>query len=246
MGSPDRLRAGRREAAFWVGLASLFVLTTAVVLVGWAVVPGWLPGWDASVVTSGSMAPRIRTGDVVVWNELKADEIGDGTVVVFDDGLGSRVVHRVIGREEDGSLRTRGDANPEPDSSPVPPPMVHGAGRVLVPLVGLPRVWMVEGRWWRVLAVTVVLVAAAAASRLTWSAEFDPWLAAAEGGSVSHAAGSPAGRPLWLAPLPVPARVGASGEPSPSLLPPGSRELLVPSEPGAPAPDHPSTETGAS
>ena len=105
MGSPDRLRAGRREAAFWVGLASLFVLTTAVVLVGWAVVPGWLPGWDASVVTSGSMAPRIRTGHVVVWNHLDAGEIGDGTVVIFDDGLGSRVVHRVIGRDDDGSLR---------------------------------------------------------------------------------------------------------------------------------------------
>lgn len=58
-------------------------------------------------------------------------QIGDLVVYERDDAL---VVHRVAGRQADGSLRTRGDANDAPDAGPVTPDAVRGVVAVIVPL----------------------------------------------------------------------------------------------------------------
>ena len=55
------------------------------------------------------------------------------------------VTHRVVGQEADGSYRTQGDANPTPDPRPVHPGNIVGVGRLLVPMVGLPVVWLRSG-----------------------------------------------------------------------------------------------------
>ena len=62
--------------------------------------------------------------------------------MVFDDpGNPDQVVtHRVISIYEDGTLQTKGDANPTPDSLPVDVESVDGLGRLLVRFVGLPVV----------------------------------------------------------------------------------------------------------
>ena len=46
--------------------------------------------------------------------------------------------------EERGYV-TKGDANPTPDTDPVPVESVEGVARLVVPLVGLPMLWMLRG-----------------------------------------------------------------------------------------------------
>jgi hypothetical protein len=97
-------------------------------------------GWTPVAITSGSMAPLIRPGDVVV---LDPDaEIAPGSVVTVDRGPG-RVTHRVVSQRADGTWLTRGDANASADREPVHPEDVVGVGRLVVPVIGYPAAVLV-------------------------------------------------------------------------------------------------------
>ena len=100
-------------------------------------------GWHPTVVTSGSMSPAIHVGDVVVTSPVPVSEVPwlrPGSVVLAADPNhpGSPVLHRLVRHNLDGTLTTRGDANPGPDSTPVRPDRVLGVGRFRIPLVGVP------------------------------------------------------------------------------------------------------------
>jgi signal peptidase I len=134
--------------------------------------PVILLGWTSSVITSDSMAPGIRRGDVVIASPLEPSAITSGTVVLFEDtqkrGL---VTHRVIGVNADGSYRTKGDANMLADSTPLTSDRIVGEGQVLLPLIGLPVIWFLQGAWhWGLLwAVSLLL------SLWVATAYRDPW-----------------------------------------------------------------------
>ena len=110
-------------------------LTLLVTVALWLVLPV-VAGWRPVTVTSASMAPRIRPGDVVMYDP-SVRRPPPGAVVVFHqpDGRGL-LTHRVESVDAHGRLRTRGDANPTDDQLPVPPSMVLGRVRVVVPMVG--------------------------------------------------------------------------------------------------------------
>lgn len=117
--------------------------------------------WQPIVITSGSMAPLIRAGDVVLIVEPEKP-VAAGQVITFEDQArpGTLITHRVVTIEPDGSYRTRGDANAVADSTPVPAAAVVGRGRLLVPLIGLPLLWssgepVLFASW---IAVTIVAV----------------------------------------------------------------------------------------
>jgi signal peptidase I len=103
-----------------------------------------LPGWSAHVVVSGSMEPRIRTGDVVLSQDR--DDLEPGQVIVFRDADRGAVTHRLVAIDDRG-FTTKGDANPTPDSQVVAPADVLGLGRILVRFAGLPWVWAHTGQW---------------------------------------------------------------------------------------------------
>ncbi len=115
-------------------------------------------GWRPVVVTSGSMAPSVHTGDVVVAMPYDGQELGEGTVIVFsqNDRL---VTHRIASVQPDGTYLTAGDANQGEDSSPVSPSQIEGVGRILVPTVGLPVAWVGTGEWYPMAWFGVMLVA---------------------------------------------------------------------------------------
>lgn len=153
-----------------VAALALFVLATISWSAAVAIAPTLL-GWKPVVVTSGSMSPRIRPGDVVVAQPVAADRLGPGTVIVFRAPGGTGLVtHRIVEVAADGSYITRGDANPDHDSTPLRPDGVVGVGRLLVPRVGMPALW-IRLQAWRSLAVlgsvvvlSLVVTAAAAPS----------------------------------------------------------------------------------
>lgn len=152
LGSPQL----RKELRFWTGLAAVFVISTATLLCGWVVFARAALGWDATVVTSGSMAPAIRPGDVVLLDPF-IDDPGVNSVVRFAGPDGQAVLHRIVEERPDG-LVTRGDANATRDSTLLRDEDVLGVGVVVVPLIGAPLVWWRDGRW-ASLAVLVAITA---------------------------------------------------------------------------------------
>lgn len=170
----DVLRAGgptERSSGGWASPASFALCTFYVSLVlwltVWVLVPTGLLGLRPMLVTSGSMSPLIRTGDVVLVGEHDGEDLAPGTVVTFRDASreGRLVTHRIEAVSDDGSYTTRGDANPTPDAAPVRPEDVVGVGRLLVPLIGTPLTWLHGGDLplflvWLVATLLAVVVAA--------------------------------------------------------------------------------------
>ncbi|RKT54731.1 signal peptidase I [Saccharothrix australiensis] len=124
------------------------VLGVVAGLALWSLVPLAI-GWHSTAVVSGSMSPRVERGDVVAASPIAGDAVAAGQVVLFTDPgpRDRRLLHRVLSVNSDGTLVTKGDANHDPDATPVPPEDVLGLARLRVPWAGLPVTWLGEGRW---------------------------------------------------------------------------------------------------
>ena len=137
------------RAAPLASLICWFYLSIVACLVVWVFVVRLLVGWTPMVVTSGSMQPSINPGDIVLSGtpEDRGEGLEEGTVITFADPVraGGTLTHRIERVNEDGTYETRGDANPASDSYEVPPSDVQGVGRLLIPAVGLPKVWLERG-----------------------------------------------------------------------------------------------------
>lgn len=128
---------------------STFYLSLMVWLVAIVAFGALFLGLEPIAISSGSMEPRINVGDVVLVDPAPG-ELGPGAVVTFDDPVTTSdrlVTHRIEDVAPNGRFVTKGDANAVPDSTPVPRDAVEGAGRVLVPLVGRPVMWVQQGAW---------------------------------------------------------------------------------------------------
>jgi signal peptidase I len=137
----------------WV-FVNLTLLLTVWVGLGWGI-----GGWKPVVITSGSMEPTLGVGDVLLIDTHPAEELAQRAIVVFSR-RGEQIAHRVFAVEPDG-LVTKGDANPTPDPDRVQLTDVRGAGRLVVPVIGLPIVWVKDGNWVP-LAAWLVLIGGAA------------------------------------------------------------------------------------
>ncbi|WP_336920891.1 signal peptidase I [Aquipuribacter sp. SD81] len=155
-------RAVAVAAATWSSALAAGALTTVAGLVVWSLLP-LLLGWEASVVMSGSMRPGIREGDVVLVQPVDPAVLVPGHVVLFEDRAvpGRQVLHRVVDVAADGSLTTRGDANPSPDAAGVAPAAVSGMARLRVPWVGSLVLWARTHRVGHVALALAALLAAA-------------------------------------------------------------------------------------
>ncbi|MBD8139674.1 MULTISPECIES: LamG-like jellyroll fold domain-containing protein [unclassified Frigoribacterium] len=166
----------RSDLSFWGALClatiARVVLTTAVCLLLWAAVPA-LWGWTPTTVVTGSMSPAIAAGDVVVAMPVDTADLDAGQVLLVDDPdrAGELRLHRLVDTTDDGSLRLKGDANAEFDSSPVAAEAVHGVGVLLVPSIGSPMLWHGGDRVVGVLVVSLVVLLLLAAMRLEPTSE---------------------------------------------------------------------------
>ncbi len=137
---------------FVVGIVARVYLGISLSLAVIALFPALL-GWSGSVVQSGSMEPHISPGDVVLTSELPdAEPVPVGGVVAYlspaeaePDGTEKTRLHRVVGANDDGTYVTAGDANVDVDSTPMKREQISGRARILVPMVGLPGLWMTHG-----------------------------------------------------------------------------------------------------
>ncbi|OZD54407.1 hypothetical protein CH252_08920 [Rhodococcus sp. 06-1477-1B] len=127
--------------------AARAVVTLVLALAFWAAAPAAL-GWMPTTVVSASMAPAIEVGDVVVSRPVPREVLLPGRVVLATDpDRPDRLrLHRIAAISPDGDLVTKGDANPDADSTPLPPGSARGIGVLRVPLIGLPIVWLRTGQ----------------------------------------------------------------------------------------------------
>lgn len=122
---------------------------SAAGLVGYVV-----PGVDVWLISSGSMEPAITAGDLVLTSPPKEDEVLAHPSVITFEMADRPVTHRIVETVASSSglaYRTKGDANPNPDSSLVAADDLLGVGRVVIPYAGLPLHWASNGGWWRTL-----------------------------------------------------------------------------------------------
>lgn len=140
-----------------LAVAARTVLWSVLLLALWASLPAAF-GWHVTTVVSDSMAPGIRTGDVVAAMPVAPDDVEAGRVLLVEDpDHHDRLrLHRLERIEQDGALRLRGDANPTADRTAVAPEAVLGIGVLRFPGIGLPGVWIRAGAWSSVLLAGVV------------------------------------------------------------------------------------------
>jgi signal peptidase len=132
---PTRFKAALRMVARTV----LIAWCSAVF---WALAP-LVAGMGSHVILSGSMAPKLRPGDVVVTMAVDVDRLSPGMIVSFPDPENPKrnIIHRVARLESDTMVRTRGDANQTEDSTPISVSSIKGVGIIRIPFVGLPAYW---------------------------------------------------------------------------------------------------------
>ncbi len=143
-----------RESVVVVGWAAMYFV---VVLAAMAGLIAATTGWDAVVITSGSMSPTLRPGDVMFVDEHPDGLVGQQAVITFERDDGEVVTHRVFQTDAaESSYITKGDANESPDSDVVRRDDVIGVGWLVVPYIGTPVIWLMEGNTAAVLALALV------------------------------------------------------------------------------------------
>ena len=95
-------------------------------------------GFQIYAVTSGSMEPKIRTGDVIYVKQVPFQSLEPGDVITFSMKQGRTVVtHRVEKIDvKNGLLQTKGDANKETDPTWISGDPVRGEVQYMVPRLG--------------------------------------------------------------------------------------------------------------
>jgi signal peptidase I len=137
------MRVVPRVARWSLDLALLAVVALSLALLFAGTV---LPAFERQmlIINSGSMAPAVPAGSIIIINE-RPERIAAGDVVTIQSsGSGSVFTHRVletVSGEREPELRTQGDANAAPDAVTYPLSTVVGAVELSVPHIG----WLVAG-----------------------------------------------------------------------------------------------------
>lgn len=135
-------RAEKTGILWWAGhIGSWLVLVVILAVAAVMIVVPRLGGGTAYTVLTGSMAPRMPPGSLVVVRPVDPATLRTGDVITYQlkSGEPAVVTHRVVGvgMTSDGELRltTRGDANGANDP-PVHPGQVRGSLWYQVPWLG--------------------------------------------------------------------------------------------------------------
>lgn len=126
-------------------VAAATYLWVLVCLALWVLGPMVGFRWQPVMIDAGSMTPAINPGDVVlVDTDADVHDLGPGTVITFEDPAWDDllVTHRIVQQLDDGAYRTRGDGSAVADSTSIQPEAILGSGRLLVPFIGLPMLWV--------------------------------------------------------------------------------------------------------
>ena len=164
-----------RPVLYGAGTVSMLVVSMVASLSLWIALPWAFLGWSPTLVTSGSMAPLVAPGDVVMVRPVAPEELATNNVVLYDRPDTGRVLHRILEARPDGTFVTGGDANTSPDSAAVNPEDVQGAAVLAVPWIGRPSLWLSQERFGLLAAAALLLLVVLALAPRAFDPAFDPW-----------------------------------------------------------------------
>lgn len=108
----------------------------------------WPSSWGglfSFIIVSGkSMEPGYHTLDLVVIKEEPTYGVGDivSYVVTSEDGVRGRILHRIIGYNDNGTFIIQGDNNPNNDPWGVPQDWIEGSVIASIPQGGKYLLWL--------------------------------------------------------------------------------------------------------
>ena len=117
----------------------LATLVVGVLVLALAMQVAPTAGFGLFAVRSGSMAPSIKVGDLVIEEHVNPESIKAGDVITLATGTGATVTHRVqtVTPNDAGPVfTTKGDANASPDPVATMSSQVRGRVAWDVPLLG--------------------------------------------------------------------------------------------------------------
>lgn len=153
-------------------IAAMVLLTVLGVAILAIVVPRVTGSVPLTVLTS-SMAPGMPPGTLAVVRPVDPDDIGVGDVITYQiranrpGVISHRVTRIAIGADGRRTLTLQGDANTEPDPSPVVPAQVMGRvwyslpglGFMNTAVSGATRAWLVPTVGTALIAYAALLIA---------------------------------------------------------------------------------------
>lgn len=116
-------------------VAETVLVVTVVVGLGWTALHYWRP----VRVIGGSMRPALSPGDLVVIDV--GSRVSRNQIALMRSPRHGLVLHRVIERQPDGSVRTQGDANPIADFDSLAASAVVGPVVLVAPVGALIERW---------------------------------------------------------------------------------------------------------
>lgn len=130
-------------SAFICVILSVILLSNLIIIVKGALNPERPPsafGVTSMIVLSGSMsgdAPdHIEVGDLIITKSVDPETLKVGDVITYMEQGTTAVTHRIIGINDDGSFKTKGDANNAEDREPVLPEKIVGKYIFRIPKLG--------------------------------------------------------------------------------------------------------------
>ncbi|MBU0898584.1 MAG: signal peptidase I [Nanoarchaeota archaeon] len=98
-------------------------------------------------VESNSMVPTFSKGDILILHGVPTGQVSVGDIIVFSvEDQSTPIVHRVINVNDDGTYKTKGDANSGSLSfeTSIQPSQIHGKSIMIVPYVGWVKIGITE------------------------------------------------------------------------------------------------------
>ena len=130
-------------SAFICVILSVILLSNLIIIVKGALNPERPPsasGVTSMIVLSGSMsgdAPdHIEVGDLIITKSVDPETLKVGDVITYMEQGTTAVTHRIIAINDDGSFKTKGDANNAEDREPVLPEKIVGKYIFRIPKLG--------------------------------------------------------------------------------------------------------------
>lgn len=125
-----------------VSLVGGFYVAVLLWLAVWAAATWLMLGWAPTVVTTDDLRPGLRPGDLVMVGEAHDGPLAEGSVIRMEHPVqaGRMVLSRVGDATERSTYLTTSNVEVTREE-------VTGVGRLLVPAIGMPVVWLREGRF---------------------------------------------------------------------------------------------------
>ena len=95
-------------------------------------------GFKSYIITTNSMEPNIRMGDVVICKKIKTEDLKEGDVIIFNKN-GEVITHRIIKIETNDEINyyiTKGDNNTLEDNEKVEENQIKGKMVIKIPKMG--------------------------------------------------------------------------------------------------------------